>query len=62
MTDAVARWFAQSLEQNGTPWVDFDRLLALDDDVIFRRWVERRRELDGMRNDDVTVVRLCLLP
>jgi hypothetical protein len=51
-TDALAEWFLRRTRAGGRPWHDLDGLSG----EAFADWVERRREQEGLRNDDVTVV------
>jgi hypothetical protein len=57
-TDAVAEWMLRSDSRGDSPW----RILRdLDTDGVkmsFAEWVEERRTVDHMRDDDVTLVRI----
>ena len=53
MTDAMACWFMRSIENGAQPEMVFDC------DQEFHRWIEDLRE-SGMRNDDVTLLRITV--
>ena len=53
MTDAMACWFLRSIESGVQPEMVFDC------DLEFHRWIEDLRE-SGMRNDDVTLLRITV--
>jgi hypothetical protein len=57
MTDALAEWMLRRNEQDERPASDIDRLQneAATQDA-FAGWVEERRDRQGLRNDDVTLV------
>jgi hypothetical protein len=57
MTDALAEWMLRRNEQEQRPADDLDRLLAESSpQEAFAAWVEERRNGQGLRNDDVTLV------
>jgi hypothetical protein len=57
MTDALAQWFLHQTERGDHPALDVAHLLAqADPQAAFAGWVEERREGQGLRNDDVTVM------
>jgi hypothetical protein len=57
MTDALAEWMLRRTEQEQRPADDIDRLLAeADPHHAFAAWVQERRERQGLRNDDVTLM------
>ncbi len=57
MTDALAEWMLRRNEQEQRPADDIDRLLAESSPQdAFAAWVEERRNGQGLRNDDVTLV------
>jgi hypothetical protein len=57
MTDALAEWMLRQIEQEQRPDADIDRLLAESNPQdAFVGWVAERRERQGLRNDDVTLV------
>jgi hypothetical protein len=57
MTDALAEWTLRQAEQNGRPEDDIAHLLAkAAGPGAFTGWVEERRDKNGLRNDDVTLV------
>lgn len=57
MTDALAEWMLRRNEQDESPAYEIDRFLneSAPQDA-FAAWVEERRDLQGLRNDDVTLV------
>jgi serine/threonine protein phosphatase PrpC len=57
MTDALAEWMLRRQEQEQRPADDIAQLLAesVPQDA-FAAWVEERRNGQGLRNDDVTLV------
>lgn len=56
-TDALAAWFLRAHEEGGSPWHEL-RDLGTDNGVPFGEWVQGLRDERGMRNDDVTLVRI----
>jgi hypothetical protein len=57
MTDALAQWFLQALEQGGRPWEATVAVLSEEQEVeAFAAWVESLRAGDGLRDDDVTLL------
>jgi hypothetical protein len=57
MTDALAQWFLHRTEEGEQPQADIERLLAeAAPQEAFAAWVEERRDHQGLRNDDVTLV------
>lgn len=59
MTDALAQRFLQEAETGGRPWQRLEEMLAAADSA-FAAWVENLRDAGRLRNDDVTVVGVCL--
>ncbi len=59
MTDALAHWFLTQHEGGLGPWRVLDELLARPREV-FEGWVEEQRGAGWLRNDDVTLVAICL--
>ena len=57
-TDAVAAWLVGEVEAGHDPWSE---LGDLEHPREFRRWVAQRRR-DGMKNDDVTLLRAEITP
>ena len=56
-TDALAEWMLRQCENHRCPAEDIERLLTESDPQgAFAGWVEERRERQGLRNDDVTLV------
>jgi hypothetical protein len=57
MTDALAQWFLHQTEVEGQPQADIAALLAeADPREAFAAWAEERRDHQGLRNDDVTLI------
>ncbi len=57
MTDALAEWMLRCHEQRQRPAEDIARLLAEPaPQDAFAAWVAERREVHGLRNDDVTLM------
>ncbi|MDP9388027.1 MAG: hypothetical protein M3Q48_08865 [Actinomycetota bacterium] len=56
-TDALAAWFLTEVEAGGAPWRVLRRLEG-DDRSAFATWVATQRDRGGLRNDDVTLVRV----
>jgi hypothetical protein len=55
MTDALAQWFLNRIEQGGGPLAEIAQLLGEPASrIAFPDWIEERR-LQGLRNDDVTL-------
>jgi hypothetical protein len=56
-TDALAAWFLNRSEAGEQPWTD---LIDLGTEGVptFPDWVAAQRSVGGMRNDDVTLVRV----
>jgi serine/threonine protein phosphatase PrpC len=61
MSDALACWFLRKCEQDEKPWITLLNLGTEEVDGTFDLEVERWRDLDQMRNDDVTLIRLEIL-
>lgn len=61
MTDALACWFFKELEQGNKPW-NLLRDLETQDGVPFQKFVAGLRSEQRMKNDDVTLVRIDILP
>jgi hypothetical protein len=56
-TDALAEWLLRRNEGGQRPADDIDQLLAESaPQDAFASWVEERRDRQGLRNDDVTLV------
>ncbi len=61
MTDALALWFIQQKEAGHKPWKELDSLLnEPDPERAFTGWVETMRSRQQIRNDDVTLLGVCL--
>jgi hypothetical protein len=57
MTDALAQWFLRQTETGKHPLEAITRLLAeAEPHKAFPGWVEERRDRQGLRNDDVTLL------
>ena len=57
VTDALAQWFLQSHERGGRPAEAVAEVLTAErPDEAFAVWIEERRDRDGLRNDDVTLL------
>jgi serine/threonine protein phosphatase PrpC len=57
MTDALAQWFLGQAEEGRSPLQSIDDLLVqAAPQEAFPDWVEERRQHEGLRNDDVTLV------
>ena len=57
MTDALACWFIKEIEKGQKPW---HSLQHFSDNSKFRNWVELLRDRNEIRNDDVTLMRICI--
>jgi hypothetical protein len=61
MTDALAQWFLQQNEAGKKPWKEMDALLwAVDPKAAFTAWIDGLRDKKRIRNDDVTLLAVCL--
>jgi hypothetical protein len=61
MTDALAQWFLRQVECGGRPWESLEPLLANpEDDGSFSTWIAGLRDRQEIRNDDVTLLAVCL--
>ncbi len=59
-TDALAAWCIRCREEGAPLWSSLDELAADNvDSAAFPRWVAEQRT-SGMRNDDVTLLRVHL--
>jgi hypothetical protein len=61
MSDALACWFLRKCEQDEKPWLSLLTLGANEAAGDFEAMVSRWRETEGMRNDDVTLIRVDVL-
>jgi hypothetical protein len=59
MTDALAQWFVSEVEAGGKPWDLLESLLQAPDEA-FAENVENLRAAQRLRNDDVTVIAVCV--
>jgi hypothetical protein len=55
MTDALAQWFLQKVEERRQPWRELHDLRTADQ---FAHWIDKIRRLGELRNDDVTLLRI----
>jgi hypothetical protein len=60
MTDALAQWFLHRIEQGQKPWRALEHMLAENQDATPDVWIEKLRDQDGLRNDDVTLILIHL--
>jgi hypothetical protein len=58
MTDALAKWFVESLEMAGRPWEILQEVTSTHGH--FATWVQRQREGRTMTNDDVTLMLIAI--
>ena len=58
-TDAVAAWLVGEVAAGRECWTE---LAAVEHPREFRRWVARQRRDGGMKNDDVTLLRVQISP
>ena len=61
MTDALAQWFLAEWEGGGQPWDELEPL-APAPEGLFAAWVAGLRSRGAMRDDDVTLLSIELLP
>jgi hypothetical protein len=61
LSDAIAHWFLLDFEGGGKPWSAL-RDLGTDEAVEFRTWIDSLRASGVLKNDDVTVLRVDVLP
>jgi hypothetical protein len=59
MTDALAHWFLDDKEAGGKPWQALEGLLSGPEEA-FADWVALQRGAGRLRNDDVTLLAVCL--
>jgi hypothetical protein len=59
MTDALAQWFLAEAEAGRRPWQALERL-QIGGPAAFAGWVNDQRGLRRLRNDDVTLLTVCL--
>jgi hypothetical protein len=59
MTDALSQWFLREHEQRRQPWEELERLLGRSAEE-FAAWVAGLRDDRRLRNDDVTLIGVCL--
>jgi hypothetical protein len=57
MTDALAKWFLEQVEDYGCPWQELDvLLLAPSPQQAFEDWGTALRDAGQLRNDDMTLL------
>lgn len=59
MTDALSCWFLTSAENGEEPWLALEGLLRQDAEA-FATWIARLRAGRVLKNDDTTLVAVCL--
>lgn len=57
MTDALAQWFLARTEKETQPWRE---LTDLQDEGAFDAWIQKMRDTQESRNDDVTMARIAI--
>jgi hypothetical protein len=62
MSDALAQWFFGEHEAGGCPWMTLDALSAAGQPEHLAAWVADLRGQRSMRNDDVTLLRIEIMP
>lgn len=61
MTDALAQWFLRAVEDDQQPWNELMPLLSgQDPGPQFAAWVAEKRRARKLRDDDVTLLVVCL--
>ncbi len=61
MTDALAQWFLKRNLTEKKPWLALARQLAQPRAVAaLTEYIEKLRDKDGLRNDDVTLLTIDL--
>lgn len=58
MTDALAKWFVESLEKAGRPWETLQEVTATHEHFVV--WVQQQREDRTLTNDDVTLMLIAI--
>ncbi len=61
MTDALACWFFKEREQGNKPWMLL-RDLDTQGNVSFEKFISVLRSAGRMKNDDVTLLRIDIIP
>jgi hypothetical protein len=62
MSDALAQWWLVEYGRGLAPWRALDRLCRPGASRSFGQWIEVRRKRRQLRNDDVALLRVALLP
>jgi len=62
MTDALAHWWLAEHEAGRAPWAALDRPGGRGRRRSFPDWVDDRRRRRHLRNDDVTLLRIEIMP
>jgi hypothetical protein len=57
-TDALAAWFLRAAEAGVQPWAPLRDLGSSDAELDFLGWVNERRNLGEMHDDDTTLIRI----
>lgn len=60
MTDAIAQWYLSQIEKGRSPAEIIPNFPTDDSCAAFADWVTRLRQSAGMRNDDVTLMRVVV--
>jgi hypothetical protein len=61
MSDALACWFTRKCEQGARPWATLINLDTSEAGGTFEKLVSGWRENEGLRNDDVTLIRIDVI-
>jgi hypothetical protein len=56
MSDALAYWFASENEKAGRPWETFLVLLIDNSKNVFEDWLNEKRRVKQIKNDDTTLL------
>jgi hypothetical protein len=62
MTDALAEWFLRHAASGFKPWLVIEQVLAESATDRAAEWIEGLRDRGGLRNDDVTLLRVETAP
>lgn len=60
MTDAMAHWYLQAVKQRDYPRTVIPNFRRHDPSKKFSKWIADLRSSGQMRNDDVTLMRVCV--
>ena len=62
-TDASAHWALARQEAGDSPWEELQRFLTPQTTPAeFAAWIERLRDRQGLRDDDITLLALTVFP